>query len=364
MTSYPHTSAARAMLKSSARTARLPRRNPETERTVFARLAGRPNDEDLVVVAELGFKPVREDRFALLRRGVGPMTVQGVVARNTVISKEALAEADCAPGPTFKVFANVGPEVIMETLAAAKAAVGESKSKTVYLLDDKSAGVAKFARVNVDVVSDDARVTAFLQAMLPRAPKSTVVLKGRAPFCVTHSKTVDAEAKGTDAYVMYDAKNVAARGVLPKTPTALLDGIASMAAKELLEKRQVLVLRGDASLDNDVVTLHLGGPAPKVNDKLQAAHHVVWGSAGITRLWEGVATANGVHPLMAARSLLGQPNKIVLIVDGKVTGKDQPCAKDRAKTLVEKLSVASGESVVPLFEKLVQDAKVEVVVRE
>jgi len=154
-----------------------------------------------------------------------------------------------------------------------------------------------------------------------------------------------------------------ARGSLPKL-SPLLDVFADIAAQRL-SACEVLVARGDIRRDekSGSVSLVLGGDA-KGTGELHGVRYAAFAASGVSRLFEGSVSDKDEVSALSARSSLPVPNRIVFVSnkDGKST---KPVELEAAKKLfVEKFAVAPSEKTGPLFEKLVQANKIELVSQE
>jgi hypothetical protein len=337
----------------------------ETEKTIFARLNGRPNDDDMVAVLSTGMDKKFRDRWDCVRRNVILPAADAVIVRNKV-DVEA-AETKRTPGKNFRVIPNPRADILVDAKTAC--AQDMTHKKKVYFFDALSVGVAKFARVKVDFVTDDAAVAKFLSQILPRAPRSSIprYFQPQTTGLMIHSSTKDEQAGGLDSYIMYDAKMVVARGVLPKM-APFVDAFASIAAQRLIGS-EVLVAKGDIRRDDKtgVVSLVLGsGDSKAAGSELHGAQHTAWGSSGLSRLFEGTVSDKDDSVIAlsdSARSSLPAPKRIVFVVnkDGKSKAVEMEAAK---KLFVEKFAVSPNEKTGPLFEKLVQANKIELVLLE
>ena len=354
--------AARSAISAFAARPALPVRcAPETEKSVFARLNGRPNDEDMVAVLASGIDQQYRNRWDAVRRGVIMPLADSVIIRNEVPEAD-LNAAKRQPANSFKAFANPRADILADAKTAC--CVDFTNKKKVYFYDSLSVGVGKFGRFKVDFVTDDAVVAKALSQVLPKTPKSSIPQfhQQESTGVLLHSSTKDEQAGGLESYVMYDTKFAIARGVLPSI-SSLLDAFALMAASKLVAS-EVLVVKGDIHRDAKTggVTLVLGEGSSE-GAEVHGQKHAAWGAAGVTRLFEGAISDKdfSFQPLAGApRSVLPQPKKIVFV--SKKDGKTKQLEAESAKKLfVEKFAVGANDKTAPLFDKLVQAGKVELV---
>jgi len=340
---------------------------PETEKSIFARLNGRPNDEDMVAVLSTGIDKQYRDRWDCVRRGVILRAPDSVVVRNE------LPEADLTvtkrqDARSFKAFPFPRADILIDAKTAC--AVDFTTKKKVYFYDAYSVGVAKFARAKVDFVTDDPALVKALSQILPKTPKSAVPRfhQPETTGLLLHSLVKDDQAGAIDAYVMYDSKLAIARGAIPSV-APILDAFANMAASRLASS-DVFVVKGDIHRDSvsGEVSLILGGSESAVpsGTELQGTKYAAWGAAGVSRLFEGSAGDKDLAIQKFSgvpRSVLNAPKRIVFAV--KKDGKPKQLDLDAAKKLfVEKYALAAGEKTGAVFEKLIQATKPDLVVLE
>ena len=364
--------AARAAIAGYAARSAIPVRcsSIDTEKAIFARLNGRPNDDDMMEVLSTGMDKKFRDRWDCVRRNVTLPAADSVIMRNEVEDDADVEKSTRTPGKNVRLVANPRADILVDAKTACVADM--TNKKKVYFFDELSVGVAKFARVKVDFVTDDAKVAKFLSQTLPRAPRSSTprYFEPQSTGLLLHNSTKDEQAGGLDSYIMYDSKLVVARGVLPKL-SPLLEVFANIAAQRLISS-EVLVCKGDIRRDDKgIVSLVLGASDSSskaaAGSELHGTSHAAFGANGITRLWEASFSERDdtISALPgSARSSLPTPGRIVFVVnkDGKST---KPIELEAAKKLfVEKFAVAPGEKTGPVFEKLVQGGKVELIVQE
>jgi hypothetical protein len=336
---------------------------PETERAVFARLNGRPNDDDMVAVFVTGEDKQYRDRWAAVRRGVILTAKESVIVRNEI--SEGDAPSDRQAAKTYKTFAHPRADILADAKTAIH--VDYTGKNKVYFYDALCVGVAKFARVKVDFVTDDAALAKALSAALPRAPKSAIP-RFHQPLTtglLLHSSTKDEQAGGLDAYLMYDTKLAVARGALPSI-APVMDAFADMAASRLLAK-EVLVVKGDIQRDDKsgAITLVLGEAANAAGSSIQGAKYAAWGAAGVSRLFEGTASATDLTvQALPGKPLTNLPVPKRIVFATKKDGKAKQLSMDDAKKLLEKCVIGPADKIAPVFEKLVQASKIELAALE
>jgi hypothetical protein len=359
-----------AVANYAARSALPVRCSPETEKAILARLNGRPNDDDMVEVLATGMDKKFRDRWDCVRRNVILSSPEAIIIKNEIEQIEstdgtAKSTAAAAGSKNFRLLGNPRADILTDAKTACS--VDLSSKKKVYFFDNLSIGVAKFARVKVDFVTDDASVAKFLSQILPKAPRSSIprYFQPQSTALLLHSSSKDEQAGGLDSYVMYDSKTVIARGILPKL-SPFLEAFSNIAAQRLINS-DVLVTKGEIHRDgkSGAVSLVLGTTAPASGSEIQGTLYSAWGASGVSRLLEaGLSEKDeSVSPLSQARTILPHPKRIVFATnkDGKAKAIDLEAAK---KLYVEKYAVAPGEKTGPLFEKLVKDSKAELVLLE
>lgn len=357
MQSIARSSAARQAVK-EFKARRLPRASAETEKTLLARYAGRPNDEDLVMVVPLMGSKDRKDRWDLIKAGVALPMKSTVLLRNEV---EFEPEKSSEVAKSFQLIANTDTDSMIEFERACAREL--MKASKVYFLDSFSVGVAKFARVNCAMVTDHPATARILSQVIPRAPRSSQnesPLESRVKLF--HSATRDDEAS-VESYLTFSDKKLVARGVLPQL-NPLLDSLLGVVAPEL-RGRGVVAMKGNAYLDESTgdVTLALG-EAGAIQDsafkgmKLQGAGHIAWGAEGVSRVWEGRLDNAGFTPVQARSSMLPHPKNIVFA--GKGSSPKKVSSEDVSTVFTESASLQKEQVDSQLFTELVQSFGVSV----
>lgn len=339
---------------------------PQTEKTVLARLKGRPNDEDMLHVVQSGMDKSFRDRWACVSRGVVMTSRDSVVVRNQIESENP---AKPEGSKTFRVFAHPRPDLISE----AKTACLEDfvYKKKAYFFDALSIGVAKFARVKLDFVTDNEYFASTLQQILPKTPKSSipVYFQPQSTLLLFHSSTKDQQVSAFDGYFAYDSKTMIGRGI-PTNATVIFDAFAGLAAQRLADQ-EVLVIKGDVRKDvksgQTTLFLPLTPSESKQSDfQVHASGYTAWGLPGLTRLFDAVPTPNefAVKPLEGTlQSSVPHPKRIVFEMNkaGKSSKVDVQAAK---KFFQEKFVLSPTDKAAALFEKLVQASGAELVLIE
>jgi len=340
---------------------------PETEKAVLARLNGRPNDEDMVTIIASGVDKQLQDRWDSVRRGVVMPAIDSKVIRNEVPEADLESASKRQAAQSFKVFANPRADILQDSKTSC--CVDYTTKKKVYFFDAFSTGVAKFARFKVDFITDDAAVANSLSQVLPKLPKSAIPKfhQSATTGLLLHNSSKDAQSGALESYVMYDSKLAVAQGAIPSV-APVLDAFAFMAASRLAGS-EVLVVKGDIERDpkTGAINLILGGDGTaSTGAELQGVKFAAWGAAGVSRLFDGVPSEKDLtsKPLSGVlRSSLAPPKKLIFASkkDGKAKSIDIEAAK---KLFTEKYAVASSDKTLPIFEKLVQSSKVELVLLE
>jgi hypothetical protein len=366
-----HSRLARYVL--STRSSTIPRRHEYTEKTLLSRLSPYPLPEDAVVVVRLARDPAAAASLALLKRGFTRPKGGEIVSSS---SSSAASAPPPAPGAAKKL--PMTQDILEDAVQAARDAIAASQGSTVYLKERLGAGVAAESRVGVSVVTDCAHTSRFLDVMLARMPTSAAP---PSRVRLSHSRLPDESSKNLP-YVGFSeqALGVVARGPVPLP--LLLDAVAQLSAR-VNEPKQVLTLKCDARSDKaGATTLVFGAPSTEASSsagELVAAHHVAWSEArGVTRMWDGVASAGdgkgakvqpdlAVAALRSAATFLNQPARLSFVLDPQAK-KAKPIDAARARTLLaEKFLVSGGtpaEEQLKVVDKLLAASKPEMLVYE
>ncbi|KAH9260759.1 hypothetical protein BASA81_001226 [Batrachochytrium salamandrivorans] len=368
-----------------------PERHELTEMSFFARVEGRPNDEDLVVPIHVGWGRQDSNRWALLGKGLVLSAKGSVILRNELenevfatarklgeevegdrFSFAVRGEVDAQgqfhnlhdkwdvdaklPEKLEKLVKFMNPEQdAMEDMQ--KACTEElGRLGRVFFFDRRSVGASKFGRVHFDFVTDCKQTAKALGELLSQTPKSssTVARKSGSALTLLHCAYRDPEIPSVDTYAAVSATKIVARGQFEVAE--MLEVMAELASKPLLSERNSLLVRGNVFVRNGKqVEVVIGEQsAPKPGDAaLQAAHHFAWGHEGVTRAWDAVLVGRTAHALAGEpQTLLPQPTKITFAKASGITKLE-----DASKVIVGNVA---GKSV-SLFEKLVKDHNVSVV---